>query len=248
VGDAVDPDVMQALCKGADGALVVLPDDLTDPHYVANRSAMTRVIATTIREQQVRHVVLASSIGAQRPRGTGPIAGLHELEELLFGLHDSNVLALRSGWYMENLLANLPLIRTQGINGSVIRADLPVPMIATTDVALQAAGRLARRDFTGHAVMPLLGPEDLTMTGATRALGAELGLPDLVYVEFPPEGVTAALRQAGISEEAAAQLVEAQLAINQGLVTEGLERTPAAATPTHLGEFLRTALAGRGPR
>lgn len=246
VGDAIDPDVMQALCKGTDGALVVLPDDLTDPHYVANRSAMTRVIATTIREQQVPHVVLASSIGAQHPRGTGPIAGLHELEELLFGLHDSNVLALRSGWYMENLLANLPLIRTQGINGSVIGADLPVPMIATADVAGEAAGRLARRDFTGHAVMPLLGPEDLTMTGATRALGAEVGLPNLVYVEFPPEGVTAALRQAGISEEAAAQLVEAQLAINQGLVTEGLERTPAAATPTRLSEFLRTALAGRG--
>jgi uncharacterized protein YbjT (DUF2867 family) len=246
VGDAIDPAAVQALCKGADAALVVLPDDLTDPRYAANRSQMSRVVADALRDQQVRHVVLASSTGADH--GTGPIAGLHELEGLLFGLEDSNVLALRSGWYMENLLASLPLIRAQGINGSVIKADRPLPMIATVDVATEAAGRLVRRDFTGHAVKVLLGPEDLTMTEATRALGAALGLPDLPYVEFPPEGVTAALRQAGMSEEGAAVLVEAQLAINQGLVTGGVERTPATATPTPLQDFLHDALAGAAPR
>lgn len=242
VGDAVDPAAVQALCKGVDAALVVLPDDLTDPRYVADRSQMSRLITQVLREQQVRHVVLASSIGADR--GTGPIAGLRELEGLLFGLEDSHVLALRSGWYMENLLASLPLIRAQGINGSAIKADRPLPMIATVDVAREAAARLVRRDFTGHAVMVLLGPEDLTMTEATRALGAALGLPDLPYVEFPPEGVTAALRQAGMSEEGAAVLVEAHLAINQGLVTGGVERTPATATPTRLQDFLHDALAG----
>ena len=248
VGDAIDPAAVQALCKGADAALVVLPDDLTDPRYVANRSQMSRVITQVLREQQVRHVVLASSIGADQDRGIGPVAGLHELEGLLFGLDDSNVLALRSGWYMENLLASLPLIRAQGINGSVINADRPLPMIATVDVAREAAGRLVRRDFTGHAVKVLLGPEDLTMTQATRGLGAALGLPDLPYVEFPPEGVTAALRQAGMSEEGAAVLVEAQLAINQGLVTEGVQRTPATATPTRLLDFLHDTLAGAAPR
>ena len=40
-------------------------------------------------------------------------------------------------------------------------------MIATADVAREAAERLARRDFTGHTAKLLLGPEDVSMREAT---------------------------------------------------------------------------------
>jgi hypothetical protein len=102
----------------AGAALVVLPDDVTDPHYVSNRSQMSGAITQALRDQHVGHVVLASSIGANRDRGVGPIAGLHELEGLLVGLEGANVLSLRAAWHMENLLANLPMIQEQKINGA----------------------------------------------------------------------------------------------------------------------------------
>jgi uncharacterized protein YbjT (DUF2867 family) len=242
VGNAINMDDLQTLFKDAEAALVVLPDDVTDPHFVSNRSAMSRAITQTLRDQHVGHVVLASSIGANRDRGVGPVAGLHEIEELLFGLAGTNVLSLRAAWHMENLLASLPMIQNQTINGSAIRGDHPFPMMATVDIAHKAAQHLLNLDFAGHTVETILGPEDVSMNEATRALGAALGIPDLPYVEFPPEGVKMALQGIGMSEEAASLVVESQIAINEDRVLDGVERTAETTTPTRLDAFLRGAM------
>jgi uncharacterized protein YbjT (DUF2867 family) len=242
VGDAVDLDVLQTLFKDAASALVVLAGDLADPHYVSSRSEMSRAITSALREQRVGHVVMASSIGADRDRGVGMVTGLHELEGLLFGLEDANVLSLRAAWHMENLLASLPMIQEQKINGSAIKGDHRYPMIATVDIAERAARHLLRRDFAGHTIETILGPEDRTMNEATHALGAALGMPDLPYVEFPPDGVKAALQGFGMSEEVASLLVELQIAINEDRIMDEVQRTSESTTPTGLEEFLESAL------
>jgi uncharacterized protein YbjT (DUF2867 family) len=242
VGDAINARDLQVLFKDTDSALVVLPDNVGDPNYVANRSEMGRAITNALREQRVGHVVLASSLGAHRDQGVGQVGGLHELEELLFGLEETNVLSLRAAWHMENLLAAVPMVQEQRMNGSAVRGDLKFPMIATVDIAERAATHLLRRDFTGGTVQSVLGPEDLSMEEASRALGDALGIPDLPYVQFPPEGVEAALQGIGMSEEFASLLVESQIAINEGRIMEGIERTPENTTPTPLQEFLKEAL------
>ena len=109
-------------------------------------------------------------------------------------------------------------------------------------MAAEAAARLLHRDVAGRQVKLLLGPEDVTMAAATRAIGDRLGLPGLPYVQFPPEGVRAALAGAGLSGEAAALMVEMQLAMNRGWPFAGVRRTAEAATPTTLEMFLKEAL------
>ena len=47
-----------------------------------------------------------------------------------------------------------------------------------------------------------------------------------------------------MSEEFASLLVESQIAINEGLVLDGVERTPESSTPTRLEDFLRGAVTG----
>jgi uncharacterized protein YbjT (DUF2867 family) len=242
VGDALDLDALQMLFKGAVAALVVLPDNVSDAQYALNRSKMSRAITDALRAQHVGHVVLASSIGADHDRGVGPIAGLHEIEVLLFGLEDASVLALRAAWHMENLLLNIPMIQQQKINGSALKGDHRHPMIATVDIARSAAEHLLQRDFAGHTVETLLGPEDVSMNEATRALGAALGIADLAYVEFPPEGMLAALQGIGMSAEFASLLVESQIAINEDRVMDGLRRSAENMTPTRLDQFLQSAL------
>jgi uncharacterized protein YbjT (DUF2867 family) len=170
------------------------------------------------------------------------LPAFHELEVLLFGLEDANVLSLRAAWHMENLLASIPMIQEQKMNGSAIKGDLRFPMIATVDIAERAAGHLLRLDFTGHTVETVLGPEDVSMIEATRALGAALGMPELPYTEFPPEGVKAALQGIGMSTEFASLLVESQIAINENRVMEGVQRAAESTTPTRLEEFLRREL------
>jgi uncharacterized protein YbjT (DUF2867 family) len=157
-------------------------------------------------------------------------------------LEDTELLILRSGFYMENLLAALPLVQSQNVNGSAVDGDVPIPMVATRDVAAEAAARLLRRDVTGRQVKLLLGPEDVTMRAATRAIGDRLGLPDLPYVQFPPDGVRAALVGAGMSEEAASLMVDMQLAMNRGWPFASVRRTAEEATPTTLETFLKETM------
>ncbi len=241
VGDALELDDLQMLFKDAVSAQVVLPDNVTDPQYVSNRSQMSHAIARALRDQGVGHVVAMSSLGADRDRGVGQVVGLHELEELLFGLEDANVLSLRAAWHMENLLVALPMVKEQKMNGSAVKGDLRLSMIATVDIAERAARHLLHRDFTGHTVQTVLGPEDRSMSEATQALGEALGIPDVPYVEFPPEDVKAALQGIGMSEEFASLLVESQIAINENRIAGG-ERTTENTTPTRLEEFLTGAL------
>jgi len=134
-GDAADPGDLGRLFEGAEAILVLLPEDLTDPHFVANRSRMSEALGGS----RVGHVVLLSTVGAGQADAVGPPAGLRELEQRLARLEDRNLLLLRSSFYMENLLAALPLIQSQGVNGGALDGDLPIPMIATQDVAAEAA-------------------------------------------------------------------------------------------------------------
>ena len=241
-GDLTDPGSLGVLLKGAEAALVLLPDVVTDPEFTATRSRMSRVIVDALAGSEVGHVVALSTVAAGDAGASGPAAGLRELERGLSGLPDRSVLVLRSPFYMENLLAGIPLIQAQGINGSAIDADLELPMIATGDVAAEAAGRLLGRDFSGHRVKLLVGPEDVSLRAATRALGQRLGLPDLAYVQFPPDGVRAALRGAGMSEEGAAQMVELQLALNRSGPFSAVRAAADAVAPTRLAAFLEDAL------
>jgi uncharacterized protein YbjT (DUF2867 family) len=241
-GAAVNPGDLRSLFDGADTALVLLPEDLADRDFAANRSRMSAAIADALAASRVGHVVVLSTVGAGLADVLGPAAGLRELEQRLSRLEDTELLILRSGFYMENLLAALPLVQSQNVNASAIDGDVPIPMVATRDVAAEAAARLLRRDVTGRQVKLLLGPEDVTMRAATRAIGDRLGLPDLPYVQFPPDGVRAALVGAGMSEEAASLMVDMQLAMNRGWPFASVRRTAEEATPTTLEAFLKETM------
>jgi uncharacterized protein YbjT (DUF2867 family) len=241
-GDAASPDDLRALFGGAEAALVVLPENLADPDFAANRSRMAAAIADALAGSGVGRVVLPSTVGAGLADALGPPAGLRDLEGRLSRLDGTSPLVLRSGFYMENLLAALPLIQARNVNGGAMDGEVPIPMVATRDVAAEAAAGLLGQDGGGPRVRLLLGPEDVTMAAATRAIGERLGLPDLPYVQFPPDAVRAALAGAGMSEEAASLMVDLQLAMNRGWPFAEVRRTASSATPTTLETFLKEAL------
>ncbi len=240
-GDAMSVDDLREFFDGAIAALVLLPDNVADRSFVENRTLMSLGIRDALRASGVGHVVALSAVGAALADAPGPPGGLHGFERDLAEL-ETNVLVLRSAAYMDYLLAAVPMIQAQKVNGSAVDADVRLPMVATQDVAREAAARLRRRDFSGHEVKMLLGPEDVTMAEATKAIGARLGMPDLPYVEFPPDGVKGSLVGAGMSEEVAGLLVDLQLAMNERRYFEGVRRTPESSTPTRLEDFLATAL------
>ena len=199
IGDVGDAGYLTEAFRGAEAVYAMIPPDPQAPDFRAKQDLEGEAIATAVRDSGVRYVVFLSSVGANLPDGTGPIAGLHAQEERFRRLEGVNVLALRAGFFFENFYPNLGLIKHKGINGGAIVPDVPFPMIASRDIAAAAARALLTRDWKGLTVRELLGQRDLSQAEATRILGARIGKPDLQYVQFPYADFTGALVSMGLS-------------------------------------------------
>jgi uncharacterized protein YbjT (DUF2867 family) len=238
-GDAADAAFLTGAFRGADAVYTLLPPDPQSPDLRRQWDERGGAIVKAIRDSGVRHVVFLSSVGADLPDGTGPIAGLHAQEERLRKLPDVSVLILRPAWFFENFYATLGLIKHQGINGGAVAPDLRIPMIATRDIADAAARALKARNWTGVVVRELLGAGDLTFAEATRVIGAHVGKPELQYVQFPYADFASSLVQMGISPNMAGLYAEMARAFNDGRIKSLEGRRPENTTPTRFDDFVK---------
>ncbi len=236
-GDAADTAFLTKAFTGVDGVFTLLPSNPVSPDAPAEADRVGAAIAEAIATSGVRHVIALSSVGGERSSGTGPIAGLHRQEERLKRLTGTSVLVLRPGYFFENFLHSLDLIRHQGINGGGAAGKTSIPMIATQDIAAFAAPALAARDWTGFKVQELLGARDLSFDEATRIIGAAIGKPDHAYVQFPYADSSAALQQAGISKSVADLYAEMDKAFDEGIVKSVEGRNAGNTTPTTFEQF-----------
>ena len=138
--------------------------------------------------------------------------------------------------FMENQLMNIGLIKAQGINGSAYRGDRKFAMIAAKDIAAYAAEHLAKRDFGGSMVRPLLGQRDLSLIEATQIIGKKIGKPELTYVSFSYKDAEAWLGKAGWSPDMARLYLEMSRAFNGGRIGPAM-RTFDNTTPTTFEQF-----------
>jgi len=242
-GDAADAAFLTRAFTGVDGVFTLQPPNPVAPDFLAEMARAGVAIVEAVAKSGVRHVVALSSVGAERATGTGPIAGLHAQEERLKALSGVNVLLLRPGYFFENFLHVLPLIRHQGINGGGSAGGTTIPMIATQDIAAFAARALSARDWTGVKVQELLGERDLSFDEATRIIGGAIGTPDLAYVQFPYPDYSAALQQNGLSKSVADLYAEMEQALDEGIVGSIEGRNAANTTATTFEQFARDVLA-----
>jgi uncharacterized protein YbjT (DUF2867 family) len=183
-----------------------------------------------------------SSIGGHTEEKTGIVAGLARQEKRLNALEGVNVLHLRPAYFFENLLGNIGMIKGMGINGSAVAGDVSYPMVATRDIAVVAAKKLAALDFTGKSVLPVLGPKDYSMNEITKAIGAAIGKPDLNYVQFPYDQAKQGMMGAGMAESVADAFVEMSVGINTGVFNTEVRSTDNT-TPTTIEEFATSLFA-----
>lgn len=235
-GDAGDAGYLAEALEGVEAVYAMIPPDVVHPDYGARQDQIGDAITSAVRSSGVPRVVFLSSVGADRPDGTGPIAGMHRQEQRFRGIEGLDAVFLRPGSFFENHFATLGLIKHQGINGGAFAAELDHPQIATRDIG-EAAARAFVDGFSGIEVRELLGPRDLSNAEATRILGEKIGLPDLAYVQFPYEAYKASLVEAGLSESFAAMLVEMSEAMNDGRLVSLAGRNENTATPTDFSTF-----------
>src|SRR5882724_4184837 len=171
VCDATDRASLAKALSGVRAAYAMIPPSMTSQDYRADQNRTADSIAGAIEQAGVKYVVSLSSIGADKVEGTGPIAGLHYLEQRLNRIPNLNVLHLRAAYFMENTLAQVGTIQAMGVTAGPLRPDVMIPMIATRDIGAAAGRALLDLGFNNKQTRELLGPRDMNMAEATTIIG-----------------------------------------------------------------------------
>jgi len=237
VGDAMDAKFLEGAFRGAEAVYTMIPPRYDSPEFRAYQNQVGESIAKAVTKSGVKRVVNLSSVGASLPDGTGPIAGLHDQEERLDILGKVDILHLRPAYFMENHYGSIPAIKQAGMIPGLLKASVPISMVATRDIADRVARELTQPSTKGHAVRHVLGPKDCTMSETARILGSAIGKRDLAYVEAPPLEVKKALRGFGFSQSVADSFEEMARALGDGRIAKTYKRDKESTTPTTLEDF-----------
>lgn len=228
--------VMEAT-QGAEALYWVVPYNFGAADFRAYQHHVGHVAAAAIVANQIPYVVNLSSNGAHLPQGMGPISGLYEVEQRMNAIAQ-NIIHLRPGFFMENYLMQLEPIRTANSVFLPVAGDRHLAMIATQDIAAVAAKLLLQRDWTGHSVLGLHGPTDLSFDEAAAILSQELGR-SIVHVSITSEQFRDSLLQIGASESVAADYVEMWQGLSNPEYTPAEPRTSQTTTSTTFAQFVR---------
>jgi len=243
LGQATDPKFLAESFRRVDAVFVMLPTDIQHPDPAAEARSLTEAAAMALQVGRVPRVVTLSSIGADQGEGNGPIADLHRLERRVNAIPGIHAVHLRAGYFFENWMANIGLIRSSGNNGGGFAPDLAMAMIASRDVGVAASGLLANPTFTGQKTRELQGDRHYTCREASAVLGEAIHRPDLAYVQFPEPDLRMGLLSAGFSEAMADRYLEMIRGCNDGSIKSLEPRSPSTTTPTSLAEFARGVFA-----
>ena len=238
VADETDRNALTKAFSGAKAVYAMIPPNLVSSDVRAYQEQVSDDLAAAISKNGVKHAVVLSSFGADKPDKTGPVAGLHHLEKKLDGIAGLNALYLRAGYFMENILGQVGVIQSFGVVAGPVRPDLPLPLIATRDIGTAAAEALLKLDFNGKHTLELQGARDVTYNDVAKIVGAAIGKPDLKYMQMPATQLKPALTQMGMSSNMADLLLEMAESLNSGYMKMLEPRSPANSTPTTLEDFV----------
>lgn len=222
-----DEEGVAAALGGAAGFFTLLPFDLDADDLDAHADRLIAAIAAAVARAAVPHVVMLSSGGADLTTGTGPITGLHRLEEALRAT-GTRLTALRSGHFQEKVADVIDLARATGLYPVFASsAEVPVPMVATRDLGAAVAGALLHPPEMSETV-DVIGPAR-TEREVAEVLGRGLGRE--LTVELVPEPAwEGALTEAGFRPHVAGSLAELYRADAAGLLAPRGDRSVTADT------------------
>ncbi len=238
IADVTDASALARAFQQADSAYVMIPPNLTSTDPLGYSNRVSDAIAAAVQSAGTKNIVALSSVGAEQASGTGPVVGLHNLEQKLNQIGSANVLYLRAGYFMENTLPQANAIRQMGAVATPVRPDLKLPMIATRDIGTAAADVLLHPTIHGKQTRELLGQRDLTYTEVASIIGKAIGKADLKYVQAPDDQFRGALVQMGMSDQLAKLLLEMIAALNSGKMRPLEPRTLQNTTPTPYETFV----------
>ena len=243
-GSHSDAAVVNKAFAGADAVFWLVPPDPRAKTVDAAYLDFTRPACAAFKTHGVKRVVGISALGRGTPAGAhaGLVTASLKMDDLIAsaGVHYR---AVTNPSFMDNLLRQVELIKSQGIFSLPISGDLKQPSACTRDIASTAAKLLLDQSWSGVGSVPVLGPEDLSYNDMATIMSEVLGKP-VRFQEIPGETFKARLLQRGMSEAMAQANLDMWVAYNHGLDTAE-PRTPQSTTPTSFRQWCEEVLKPR---
>ena len=243
IGSVTDVTFLTNSFKGADIVYTMVPYNFGATNYRQYVNEVGNNYAKAIKAAGVKHVVNLSSIGAHLENGTGPIAGLHDVEQILNQLDNVAVKHLRPAIFYNNFFFDIALIKSQGIMGNNYGKETRLLMVHPKDIAEVATYEL-QNSFTGKGYRYIVS-EERNIADIVKTLGSAIGKPELPWVQFTNEQTLAGMTASGIMPPTVANLyVELGTAIDKGILWEDYDRSKSEITgKIKLIDFAKEAFA-----
>ncbi len=160
--------------QDVDAAFLMVKTDWDNLH--GHYPAVAARFVDALRGSPVRLAVSLTGIGSDVKGNTGHFEGFYNLDQALNQLGEIDLVHLRAGWFMENLVAWTAAIAKHGSIGWSLKPDVDLSWVATQDIADTAFRELTQP--TGERrVVREVGSEDFTMPEVAAMIGREIDRP-----------------------------------------------------------------------
>jgi uncharacterized protein YbjT (DUF2867 family) len=222
IGSVEDPDFLTSTFTGADAVYCMVPPDFRQPDPIAYYVKVGNSYAAAIQAAGVKRVVELSSYGAHLERGTGLIVGSYRNEQIFNALPEVVVTHMRPGYFMYNLLMQIPVIQAAGMMAANYGGEDRLPLVSPKDIAAAVADEITR-PATGMQVR-YVQSDERTCSEVAHLLGEAIGKPDLQWITLSDADMQANLEKSGMPPAITTMLVELNAAIHNGTLREDIDK------------------------
>lgn len=238
IGSVLDVAFLTDAFKGADAIYTMVPPNWETGNYRQYIAETGKHYLEAIKASGVKRVVNLSSIGAHLSEGTGPIAGLYDVEHTLNTLDGVAVKHLRAGIFYINFFFDIGMIRNMGIMGNNYGEKTKLVMVHPRDIAAAAAQEL-EGSFEGKSYRYVAGDER-EISEIVKVVGTAIDQPALPWIQFSDEETFAGMTSAGMSKAIAGVYVEMGNAISSGILFEDFaQHQPEVRGSIKLADFAK---------
>lgn len=228
-----DQDALNRAFAGADSAYLMIPFDVQARDLHRFEREVGHRLAEAISASGVRRVVLLSGLNAHLKMGTS--LGAAEMEDRLEALGLYELVHLRAGFFNENFVKGMGFVEqsASGVFATPFRGDLPMPLIAASDIGERVADLLTTEDWPQDRIIELHGGGHYTFAKATEILSSAIGRK-VAYQTVPYPDAHAGMIENGMSASFADALIETATSFNNGERWAIEAPGPRNTTPTTL--------------
>jgi uncharacterized protein YbjT (DUF2867 family) len=239
-GSVEDPSFLAFAFSGADAAYLMIPPNFQTDDFREYQHLVGQNYIAALKSSGIRKVVFLSSIGAHMGKGSGPVDGLSDFEQLITKeLPGTDVVFLRPSYFYQNFYQQAGMIRGMNImGGNFSFTDEKMVLTDPSDIAEAAFQLLNNPVFSGKTVQ-YIASDERTTEEISKALAAAAGKPGTPWIEFTDEQALAGMLQSGLPAGMAKDYVDMGIALREGKMQEDYWKNRPTPGKVKLEDFAK---------